>query len=148
MKSNPVSISLYGSHSILYASEVSLMMSLQNREYDIVLLGATGYTGKYCAEYIANHLPTDLKWAVAGRSAGKLSSMLDEIKDWNPDRLQPGLEITSLSPEDLSALVRKTRVLINTVGPYHLYGTPVVEACAKNGTHYVDVYVLNASQPN
>ena len=86
-------------------------MSKQHREYDIILFGATGYTGKYCAEHVAAHLPTDLKWAIAG----------------------------------LNALVRKTRVLINTVGPYHLYGTAVVEACAKNGTHYLDVYVLIAS---
>ena len=49
------------------------------------------------------------------------------------------MEVTSLSAKDLSRLVRKTRVLINTVGPYHLYSTPVVEACAANGTHYLDV---------
>ncbi|KAL9122603.1 MAG: hypothetical protein Q9187_000835 [Circinaria calcarea] len=114
-------------------------MSTLQREYELVLLGATGYTGKYCAEHIVAHLPTDLKWAVAGRSAPKLSSVLDEIKPLNPDRLHPGLEVASLTPEDLNALARKTRLLINTIGPYHRYSTPVVEACANNGTHYLDV---------
>ena len=47
--------------------------------------------------------------------------------------------MAALTPKDLDRLVKKTRVLLNTVGPYHLYGSPVVEACAKNGTHYLDV---------
>lgn len=50
-----------------------------------------------------------------------------------------GIEIASLDPGDLNTLAKRTRVLINTVGPYHLYSSPVVEACAKNGTHYLDV---------
>ena len=118
-------------------------MSTLPREYELVLLGATGYTGKYCAEHIVTRLPTDLKWAVAGRSSSKLSNLLDEIKTLNPDRLHPGIEVASLATEDLDSLARKTQVLINTVGPYYRYGTPVVEACAKNGTHYLDVYVFD-----
>lgn len=51
----------------------------------------------------------------------------------------PGIEVSTLDPQDLDALTSKTKVLINTVGPYYLYSTPVVEACAKNGTHYLDV---------
>lgn len=62
-----------------------------SREYEIVLLGATGHTGKLCAEYITTSLPTDLKWAVAGRSSSKLSALIDHLKTLNPDRLQPGL---------------------------------------------------------
>lgn len=62
-----------------------------SREYDLVLLGATGHTGKLCAEYITTSLPTDLKWAVAGRSSSKLSALIDDLKTLNPDRLQPGL---------------------------------------------------------
>lgn len=107
-----------------------------------MLLGATGYTGKYCAEHIVTHLPTNLKWAIAGRSTSKLSTLLDDIKILNPDRLHPGIEVASLTTEDLNALVRKTQVLISTVGPYYRYSTLVVEACAKNGTHYLDVYVF------
>ena len=112
-----------------------------------MLLGATGYTGKYCAEHIVTHLPTDLKWAIAGRSTSKLCTLLDDIKLLDPDRLHPGIEVASLTTEDLNALARKTQVLINTVGPYYRYGTPVVEACAKNGTHYLDVYVFDPWLP-
>ncbi|MCJ1307393.1 hypothetical protein MMC25_001039 [Agyrium rufum] len=109
------------------------------REYELVILGATGYTGQYCAEHITTSLPTDLKWAVAGRSASKLSSLVSDVKKLNPDRAQPGVEVATLSPSDLNALAKKTTLLINTVGPYHLYSTPVVEACVNQGTHYLDV---------
>ncbi|MCJ1316758.1 hypothetical protein MMC15_002079 [Xylographa vitiligo] len=113
-------------------------MSSSDRKYEIILLGATGYTGKYCAEHIVRNLPTDLRWAVAGRNEAKLSTLVDHIKSLNTDRLEPGTEIASLRPEDLDTLVKKTKLLITTVGPFHKYGTPVVEACARNGTHYVD----------
>ncbi|KAL9103167.1 MAG: hypothetical protein Q9163_001772 [Psora crenata] len=115
------------------------MASVSTGKYDLIVLGATGYTGKLTAEYIAAHLPTDLKWAVAGRSEPKLSGLISELRTLNPDRVQPDVEVAALVPSELDALVRKTRILINTVGPYHLYSTPVVEACAKSGTHYLDV---------
>ena len=50
-----------------------------------------------------------------------------------------GVEVAALTPNDLDVLTKKTRLLLNTVGPYHLYSSPVVEACAMNGTHYLDV---------
>ena len=65
-------------------------------QYEIVLLGATGYTGKVCAEHITSSLPTNLKWAVAGRSGEKLELLVDELKTLNQDRLQPGSEIPPL----------------------------------------------------
>jgi len=113
-------------------------MSSLDRQYEIILLGATGYTGKYCAEHIVKNLPTDLRWAVAGRNESKLSTLVDHLKSLNTDRQEPGIEIGSLKPEDLEALAKKTKLLISTVGPFHKYGSPVVEACARNGTHYVD----------
>ena len=109
------------------------------RQYEIVIFGATGYTGVYCAEHITKNLPTDLRWAVAGRSASKLEKLVADISKLNPDRAKPGIELCSLSPKDLDALAQKTTCLVSTVGPYHLYGTPVVEACVMNGTHYLDV---------
>jgi len=60
------------------------------RQYDLVIFGATGYTGKLCAEHVARTLPTDLKWALAGRSAEKLEALAEECKTLNPDRIQPG----------------------------------------------------------
>lgn len=61
-----------------------------DREYDIVVVGATGYTGKLTATHIAEHLPTNLKWAIAGRSGVKLDALAAEVKKLSPDRLQPG----------------------------------------------------------
>ncbi|KAF4951388.1 hypothetical protein FSARC_12945 [Fusarium sarcochroum] len=109
------------------------------RQYDIVVFGATGYTGKLTAEYIATHLATDLKWAVAGRNESKLKAVVDDCNQRNSDRLPPAIEIASLNDEDLSALAKKTCVLITSVGPYSLYGEYAYKACAEAGTHYVDV---------
>ncbi|KAI1608374.1 saccharopine dehydrogenase [Exophiala viscosa] len=110
------------------------------RQYDIVLLGATGYTGKLTAEYITSSLPTNIKWAVAGRNQSKLQSLVDELKSQNSTRSTPDIiTVASLSTPEVSTLAKKTKVLLNTVGPYHQYSTPVVEACAQTGTHYIDV---------
>ena len=111
---------------------------MAGRPYELVLLGATGYTGKLTAEHIATHLPTNLKWAIAGRNHAKLSAVLDELNPLNADRQPPDILTAELKPDDLDALAKKTKLMISTVGPYHKYGTPVVEACAKNGTHYLD----------
>ncbi|KAL4728548.1 hypothetical protein ACLX1H_005299 [Fusarium chlamydosporum] len=110
-----------------------------DRQYDIVVFGATGYTGKLTAEYITAHLPTDLKWAVAGRNESKLKAVVEGCKKLNSDRISPAVEIASLNDEDLSALAKKTCVLLTTVGPYCLHGEYAYKACAEAGTHYVDV---------
>ncbi|KAL8732038.1 MAG: hypothetical protein Q9166_002990 [cf. Caloplaca sp. 2 TL-2023] len=110
-----------------------------SRTYDLVLLGATGYTGKLCAEHITTSLPTDIKWAVSGRSHERLTSIVEELKSYNPDRVQPGVEVATLSLDDLRSLAQKARLVLNTVGPYHKYSSPVVQACAESGTHYLDV---------
>lgn len=64
--------------------------SKADRQYGIVLLGATGYTGRLTASVIAEQLPTNLKWAIAGRSRSKLESLAKELQEINPDRLRPG----------------------------------------------------------
>lgn len=61
------------------------------RHFDIVLLGATGYTGKLCAEHIVKNLPTNLKWAIAGRSTEKLSALVEELHKINPERKELGM---------------------------------------------------------
>lgn len=65
-------------------------MAREARQYELTLLGATGYTGKIVAEWISTHLPTDLKWAIAGRNTRKLESVIDELKSLSPNRTQPG----------------------------------------------------------
>jgi short subunit dehydrogenase-like uncharacterized protein len=129
---------------------------MTSRQYEIVLLGATGYTGKLTAEYIQEHVATDLKWAIAGRNEKRLNEIAEELKTLNPDRIQPGMwmqtgggrtlanvctaiEVLELKSDELHAIAEKTQVLITTVGPYWKYGTPVVEACANSSTHYLDM---------
>ncbi|KAI1927957.1 hypothetical protein LOZ58_005932 [Ophidiomyces ophidiicola] len=110
-----------------------------SKNYDIVVLGATGYTGRCCAEHIVQNLPANLAWAVAGRSAQKLEVLVAELATIGSDRKAPEVLPVQLEGSDLDSLAKKTKVLINCVGPYRLYSTPVVKACAENGTHYLDV---------
>lgn len=114
-------------------------MAQTERQYEAVVFGATGYTGKLTAEYITASLPTDFKWAIAGRSESKLNTLAAELRAQNPDRVQPSIQVSQLEKADLLRLAKTTKVLITTVGPYHKYGSAVVEACAETGTHYLDV---------
>ncbi|KFA63406.1 hypothetical protein S40285_06597 [Stachybotrys chlorohalonatus IBT 40285] len=110
------------------------------REYDIVVFGATGYTGRLTAEHIAQHLPTNLKWAVASRSESKLHDLINDCNKVNSDRPPPSVEVADINnDEQVHALAKKTYILITTVGPYTLYGEHMFKACAESGTHYLDV---------
>jgi len=109
-----------------------------DRQYDVVVFGATGYTGLMTAEHIAASFPTNTRWAVAGRSANKLQHVVDECKKINKDRQPPAVEICNLNDADLTQLAKKTFVLISTVGPYAKYGEHAYKACAEAGTHYLD----------
>ncbi|OBT51291.1 hypothetical protein VE04_06682 [Pseudogymnoascus sp. 24MN13] len=112
-------------------------MSSTTREYDIVVLGASGYTASIGAEYIAKNSRTDLRWAIAGRSRGKLEDLAEKLKAINPDRIQPGIIVVTMEQPSLNEMAARSALVINGIGPYHLYSTPVVEACATMGTHYV-----------
>jgi len=114
-------------------------MDSTGRQYDLVVLGATGFTGKYITEYVHEHAAPDFRWAIAGRSVKKLEDLATELKAIVPARSTPAVEVCQLNVAELDTLAKKTKVLITAVGPYCKYGTPVVEACAKNGTHYLDV---------
>ena len=78
------------------------MESRSAHHYDLVVLGATGYTGKLCAEHITRSLPTNLQWAVAGRSEARLSALIEDLKALDSDRAQVGL---SFSHHDLQLLL-------------------------------------------
>ncbi|KFX98177.1 hypothetical protein O988_04474 [Pseudogymnoascus sp. VKM F-3808] len=110
----------------------------RNREYDVVVVGATGYTGAITATHIAEHLPTNLKWAIGGRSGAKLDALAAELKKLSPDRLQPAIEIVDVEDKsNLRALVKKARVCISVVS-YHHVGAEVIEACIETRTDYID----------
>ncbi len=92
------------------------------KEYDIIIFGATGYTGKLCAEHITLSLPTDLKWGVAGRSASKLSALVDDLRSFNPDRRQPSTsasnnehahDLTELQELKLQSYLRKIWIFLS-----------------------------------
>lgn len=73
-----------------FQSKVVEEMEQSIRHYELIVLGATGYTGKLVAEWVSTHLPEDLKWAIAGRNAKKLQAVVDELTKLNPNRKQPG----------------------------------------------------------
>ncbi len=122
------------------------MPAMARRELDLVLFGATGFTGRLVAHYLAGRLAgpaspgtaaPDLRVALAGRSAHKLAAVRDELgeiaRDW------PLLAADSGDADSLRALAERSRVVVTTVGPYAAYGLPLVQACAQAGTHYADL---------
>lgn len=111
---------------------------MATREFDVVVWGATGFTGKWVAKYLFQHYPqSSLRWAIAGRNADKLQSVRQFIGDEAGSVRQ--LMADSNDQASLKKLVARTRVIISTVGPYAYYGSGLVKACAEAGTHYVDL---------
>lgn len=110
--------------------------SSKGRPYDVIVYGATGFTGRQAARYLLEH-GQDLRWAVAGRSLGKLQALIAEL---GPAASAVDLVVAdSEDPASVEAMVQQTRVLLTTAGPFALYGTPVVAACVAHGTDYVDI---------
>lgn len=108
---------------------------MENRTYDVVVFGATGFTGRLVAEYLASQ-HGDVAWAMAGRSADKLAAVRDEI---GAPEDTPLLVADSADAESLARLAEQTKAVITTVGPYQSYGEPLVKACVAAGTDYVDL---------
>ena len=102
---------------------------------DIALFGATGFTGALTAEYLAAHAPDGTRIALAGRNPAKLEALRTRLP--TPD--VPLLHADVEDPASLRAVAESARVVISTVGPYILYGEPLVAACAAAGTDYVDL---------
>jgi short subunit dehydrogenase-like uncharacterized protein len=99
-----------------------------SREYDVVLLGASGFTGALTAEYLVKNAPPGLRLAVAGRNKAKL------------ERFGPDVVYADVTePASLRELAESTRIVATTVGPYVQYGEPLVAACAEAGTAYLDL---------
>jgi short subunit dehydrogenase-like uncharacterized protein len=110
------------------------------RDYDIVILGATGFTGELTAAYLAEHAPVGLRWALAGRNPAKLEKVRAGLAQRDASLADvPLLHADSSDEESLRALAESTRVVITTVGPYLQHGEPLVAACAAAGTDYVDL---------
>ena len=114
-------------------------MSKAEREFDIVVYGATGYTGRLVAEHFVREYggkPGAPKWAMAGRSLDKLAEVRDAI---GAPKDTPLVVAHASDPGTLDAMCHRTRVVLTTVGPYQLYGSELVAACARTGTDYADL---------
>ena len=111
------------------------------REYDLALFGATGFTGGLTARYLAANAPDGLRWALVGRNRGKLEAVRSGLEGI----LRPGVSAPDLLEADaadsaaLTKVAEAANVVATTVGPYAFYGEPLVAACAAAGTDYVDL---------
>lgn len=110
------------------------------RAHDVVLFGATGFVGELTARYLAAHAPATCRWALAGRSRAKLEALRDRLAAEHPRCADlPLLTADAGDPDSMRGLAESARVVATTVGPYVLYGEPLVAACAEAGTDYVDL---------
>jgi short subunit dehydrogenase-like uncharacterized protein len=111
---------------------------MPSAKFDIVVYGATGFTGQLVAEYLAAHYRDDanLKWAMAGRSRDKLAAVRDAI---GAPKDLPLIVADASDPASLKAMVEQTKSVITTVGPYMLYGDALLAACVEAGVDYFDL---------
>ena len=111
-----------------------------SQSFDIVLWGATGFTGKLVADYLAQHADTSIRWAIAGRNRNKLEQVRNSLIAINPALADlPILIADSLDENSMQSLVSQTKVVCTTVGPYTKYGTPLVKTCVEQGVDYCDL---------
>ena len=118
------------------------MATRGGRKYDIVVFGATSFTGRFIVEELARVAGHEgIKWAVAGRNMDKLYYMLDRVSEVMGRECSdtPILIADALNEESLNEMCKETKLLINTCGPFIHLGENVVRACIENNTHYVDV---------
>ena len=109
----------------------------KSREFDIIIWGASGFTGKLVAGYIFSKYGTngDLKWAMAGRNLAKLELVRSKVAD----KTVPIVVADSNDDEGLKEMVKRAKVICTTVGPYAKYGSKLVSVCIENQTHYCDL---------
>ncbi len=106
------------------------------KDLAVVVFGATGITGRGVAAYLAERaLEGDLKWAAAGRDADRISSVLSQLGVKAPETIEADVE----DRDSLRAMAARASVVLDLVGPYTLYGRPVIEACIAAGSHYADL---------
>ncbi len=107
---------------------------MSDRNYDVVLYGASGFTGRQTVQYFAEHAPEDLRWAMAGRNRQKLEKLKSQI-GCDADILVAD----ALEQDQVDAIATQARIILSTAGPFALYGQTLVDACVRFQTHYVDI---------
>jgi saccharopine dehydrogenase (NAD+, L-glutamate forming) len=109
------------------------------REFDLVIFGATGFTGGLVAKHVAAHARPELRVALAGRRADALNALRDRLIAAHPGRANIGVVVADVSePASLERMAGCTRLVLSTVGPFVDYGEPVVSACVARGADYMD----------
>jgi short subunit dehydrogenase-like uncharacterized protein len=113
-------------------------MTASPKPFDLVVHGATGFTGRLVVEYLLQRAPQGgpLRWAMGGRNADKLAAVRDEL---GAPASTPLVVTDTRDPASLAALMASTRLVLSTVGPYQLYGNELVAACAAHGVDYTDL---------
>jgi short subunit dehydrogenase-like uncharacterized protein len=112
----------------------------QQRRYDLALSGATGFTGGLTADYLAAHAPPEMRWALVGRNRAKLDEVAARLAAALPEAPKPDVLVADAADRaSLDEVARAARVVLTTVGPYALYGEPLLAACAAAGTDYADL---------
>ncbi len=110
------------------------------RSYDVVLFGATGFTGKLVAEYLAREHASGIRWAIAGRNRAKLEEVRKALAQISSPLAALEILVADSADEGaLAEIAKSTRVVCTTVGPYMKYGMPLAHACAEHGTSYCDL---------
>ena len=107
---------------------------MSSKDFDLIVFGATSFTGKLVVEYLDNNYKDNISWALAGRNKEKLEAVKEQLSCDAPI-----LIIDSESQNDIQNALSKTKLVITTVGPYQLYGNLLIEMCAKLGVDYVDL---------
>ncbi|CAM3918591.1 saccharopine dehydrogenase family protein [Smaragdicoccus niigatensis] len=113
---------------------------MNSPEYDLIVFGATSFVGQIMTKHLAEHFAThdaEARWAIAGRSKSKLEELKRSLG--SAGRSVPIVVADAASEEELRALCAQTRVVVSTVGPYALYGEPLIKVCAETGTDYCDL---------
>ncbi len=121
-------------------TNVTIKPSKVDRVYDIVVFGATGFTGRLAVKYIAKQYGTQFKWAFAGRNKQQLEALKKELIEINPTCANVPIILADVADlQSLQDMVASTSVIISTVGPFAKYGSDLVRFCSDLGTHYCDI---------
>jgi short subunit dehydrogenase-like uncharacterized protein len=108
---------------------------MADTHFDLILIGATGFTGKRAAKYLKDNSPKSLTWGIAARNSEKLLAVAEEV-GLSPEQ---SFIVDTTNQEDVENVVKQAKVIMTTVGPFSLYGEKVIAACAKFGSHYLDI---------
>ena len=123
-------------NQVSFNPQLILNMSIDKKEFDVIIWGASGFTGRLVAEYLfQNYNKDELNWAIAGRDIKKLIKIRDQYLDQNI----PVIIANSFDEVSLDKMTKRTKVICTTVGPYAKYGSQLVKSCVKSKTHYCDL---------